>query len=59
MDFDMGLIRGLITLAMFVLFVGIAAWTYLGKNKSDFDATAALPLADDLPSEPNQQGEAS
>lgn len=45
---DIGFIRGLVTLLVFVLFIGIAAWAYSAKRKSDFEDAANLPL-DDAP----------
>jgi len=44
---DIGLVRGMITVSIFVLFVGIWAWSWSRKRKADFDAAAALPLGDD------------
>ena len=47
MDIDMGLVRGLITLAVFVLFLAIAFWAYGKKRRKTFDELAAMPLAED------------
>ena len=44
---DMGIVRGLITAAILVLFVGIWAWSWSRKRRADFDAAAQLPLGDD------------
>ena len=44
---DMGVLRGLITAAVLVLFVGIWAWSFSRKRRPDFDAAAQLPLEDD------------
>ena len=44
---DMGLVRGLVTAAIFILFVGIWAWSFSRKRSTDFDAAAQLPLGDD------------
>lgn len=47
---DAGILRGLFTLVMLVLFVGICAWAYSGRRRSDFEAAARLPLGpDDAP----------
>ena len=47
MDIDMGLVRGLITLAVFVLFLAIAFWAYGRQRKETFDELAQMPLAED------------
>lgn len=47
MDIDMGLVRGLITLAVFVLFLAIAFWAYGKNRRTTFDRLAAMPLAED------------
>ena len=44
---DMGLVRGLITAAILVLFIGIWAWSWSRKRDTDFGAAAELPLGDD------------
>ena len=44
---DMGIVRGLITAAILVLFVGISIWSFSRKRQTDFDAAAQLPLGDD------------
>ena len=44
---DMGLVRGLITAAILVLFVGISIWSFSRKRHSDFEAASQLPLGDD------------
>lgn len=44
---DMGLVRGLLTLAVFLLFLGITWYSYSAARKPGFDAAARMPLADD------------
>ena len=44
---DMGLIRGLLTLAVCVLFIAISFWAYSKNRRTTFDALAAMPLADE------------
>lgn len=44
---DIGTVRGLITLAILILFVGLWAWSWSRKRKPEYDAAAQLPLADD------------
>jgi cytochrome c oxidase cbb3-type subunit 4 len=41
------ILRGLGTVLAFVAFIGICVWAYSSKRKSDFDAAAQLPFADD------------
>ncbi len=48
---DIGLIRGLVTLFVFLLFIGIAFWAYSARRKQDFDNAASLPLTEDRPVE--------
>jgi cytochrome c oxidase cbb3-type subunit IV len=44
---DAGDWRGVFTLVMFVLFIGICVWAWSGRRKSDFDEAAQLPLEDE------------
>jgi len=44
---DIGLIRGLLTATILVLFLGIWAWSFSRSRKSDFEAASRLPLGDD------------
>lgn len=44
---DLGLIRGLITVALLVLFIGLWVWSWSKKRSAMFDAAAQLPLDDD------------
>ena len=44
---DIGLVRGLITAAILVLFVGIWFWSWSRKRHTDFEAASQLPLGDD------------
>lgn len=54
---DVGVIRGLITAILIILFVGIWAWSWSRKRRKDFDAAAQLPLDDDSrpPAEKNSK----
>lgn len=52
---DIGLIRGLGTLVVFVAFVGVVLWTYNSKRRSSFDEAAQLPFAGDPQDMHNQQ----
>lgn len=44
---EIGMVRGLITAAVLILFIGIWAWSWSRKRSADFDAAAQLPLGDD------------
>jgi cytochrome c oxidase cbb3-type subunit 4 len=44
---DMNTIRGLITAVLILVFLGIVAWAWSARRKSDFDAAARLPLEED------------
>ncbi|WP_263139479.1 cbb3-type cytochrome c oxidase subunit 3 [Pseudomonas sp. RIT-PI-AD] len=44
---DIGTLRGLGTVLVFVAFIGVVFWAYNGKRKSSFDEAANLPFADD------------
>jgi len=45
---DIDLIRGILTAVIFIAFIGIWAWAWSGRRKRDFDASAALPLEEDV-----------
>ncbi len=45
---DINLIRSLITVVLFVLFIGIVLWAWSNARRADFEAAARLPLEDDL-----------
>ena len=44
---DIGIIRGLITATLLILFLGIWAWSWSRKRTTDFEASSRLPLEDD------------
>ena len=47
---DPGLLRGVFTVLMLVLFIGICIWAWSSRQKPTFDAAAQLPLeSDDKP----------
>ena len=50
---EIGMLRGLGTLVVFVAFVCLVFWAYNGKRKSSFDEAANLPFADDASDTPN------
>jgi cytochrome c oxidase cbb3-type subunit 4 len=45
---DIDLIRGILTAVIFFAFIGIWAWAWSARRKSDFDACADLPLEEDV-----------
>jgi cytochrome c oxidase cbb3-type subunit 4 len=42
-----GLMQGLGTLLAMLAFIGVVAWAYSRRRKSEFDAAARLPLEED------------
>jgi cytochrome c oxidase cbb3-type subunit 4 len=44
---DAGVLRGVFTALMLVLFVGICFWAWSGRRKQDFDEAARRPLESD------------
>jgi cytochrome c oxidase cbb3-type subunit 4 len=45
---DLDLLRALVTLALFVLFVALCLWAWSDRRRADFEAAARLPFdADD------------
>jgi|AACY02.2.fsa_nt_gi Cbb3-type cytochrome oxidase component FixQ. len=51
---DLPLLRGLMSLAMLVTFLGLFLWVFRG-SKTRFEDAAALPFAEDPPSPTNQE----
>jgi cytochrome c oxidase cbb3-type subunit 4 len=46
---SIGVIRGLITLALFSAFIGLWIWAWSSKRAVEFEAAARLPLQDGDP----------
>jgi len=44
---DAGLFRGLYTVLMLLIFIGICVWAYSSRRKTDFEEAAHLPLDED------------
>ena len=42
-----GVISGLLTLFLIIIFLGIVFWAYSKRNKTAFDEMAKLPLEDE------------
>ena len=46
---DIGMIRGIVTGTLLVLFVWLIAWAWSKTRKPAFDAAARVPLEEDAP----------
>ena len=44
---EIGTLRGLGTILVFVAFIGVVLWAYSSKRKNSFDEAANLPFADE------------
>ncbi|HKK16566.1 MAG TPA: cbb3-type cytochrome c oxidase subunit 3 [Gammaproteobacteria bacterium] len=44
---NFGLLQGIYTIIVMIVFVGIVAWAWSGKRKKDFDDAAKIPFHDD------------
>ncbi|MBM7059437.1 cbb3-type cytochrome c oxidase subunit 3 [Pseudomonas sp. UL073] len=44
---DIGTIRGIGTIVVFIAFIGLALWAFSSRRKKDFDEATLLPFADD------------
>ena len=47
MNMDINVLRSIVTVAAFVVFVGILVWAALPSKKADFDEAAQLPFKSD------------
>jgi len=54
---DIGLVQGLITAVLLVLFIGLWARTWSKKRNTEYEAAAHMPLADDDRPPANQDTE--
>ena len=52
---DINDFRGLLTAVLLFSFVGLWIWAWSSRRKSDFDASAALPLEEDNAMSSNKQ----
>lgn len=43
---DIGLFRGLVTVLLLVLFIGLGFWTWSKKRDSEYETASQLPLED-------------
>ena len=44
---DINDLRSVVTLLLFVVFIGIVVWAWSRRNKKRFDEAARLPFADE------------
>jgi cytochrome c oxidase cbb3-type subunit 4 len=44
---DMVMLRSVLTLLVFLVFLGIIAWAWSSRRKADFDEAARLPFDDE------------
>lgn len=49
MNIDFGLLRGVLTLALFLAFIGLWVWAFSRHRKDEFERLARIPLEDDTP----------
>ena len=42
-----GLVRGMVTLSLLLLFIGLAVWAWSSRRKDLFEKMARLPLEED------------
>ncbi|MEZ5539939.1 MAG: cbb3-type cytochrome c oxidase subunit 3 [Pseudomonadales bacterium] len=52
---DLNTVRGLITLALLILFIWLIAWAYSKKRKQTFTDAANLPFADEAIADRSKQ----
>jgi cytochrome c oxidase cbb3-type subunit 4 len=55
---DIGTLRGLGTLLVFIAFISVTLWAYSSRNKARFDEAANLPFADE-PTDKKSEEQAS
>lgn len=51
----MGVVRGLITLALMVAFIALVVWLFVFRKPADYDEAAKLPLEDDSKGDDNDE----
>lgn len=56
---DYGTFRGIVTVGMLILFIGIYAWAYSSRRKKGFDEAANLVFADEHIHEDKNQEKSS
>lgn len=44
---DINILRSIVTVVTFIIFLGIMAWAYSSRNAASFDEAAQLPFKQD------------
>jgi cytochrome c oxidase cbb3-type subunit 4 len=44
---DINILRAIVTVVSFIVFIGIMAWAWSGRNAADFEEAARLPFKHD------------
>lgn len=44
---DINFVRGIVTVVTLLVFIGIVAWAWSGRNKARFEEAARLPFEQD------------
>jgi len=52
---DVNDLRGILTAVIFFAFIGIWVWAWSSRRKTEFEASAALPLEEDHPISNNER----
>lgn len=50
-----GILRGVVTLALLSLFILLALWAWSGRRKELFDAMSRMPLEEDAPASRSEE----
>ena len=53
---DIETFRGMMTVLIFVAFIGMWIWAWSSRRRKDFDEAAKLPLAEDPPVNNKESG---
>jgi cytochrome c oxidase cbb3-type subunit 4 len=55
---DLNDLRSVVTLVLFLVFLGIVAWAWSARRRAGFDAAAQLPFADEAHEQSQNKGAA-
>ncbi len=53
---DINTFRGIMTLLLMVLFIGLVFWAYSRRRKTDFNEASQLPLEEHTTQIPDERG---
>jgi cytochrome c oxidase cbb3-type subunit 4 len=53
---DLDVIRGIVLVMLIIGFLGLWAWAWSKKRKPEFDYASRLPLEEDRPGSPDNNG---